>query len=443
MRFAAIVALFFILTAPPLWAADAEKIEQFTLKNGLEVIIAPNHRMPAVNHTLWLKIGGGDDPRGKSGLAHFHEHVMFLGTRHYKPGEYTQLISRLGGHQNAFTTQDATGYWVLIDIKHLPTVMKLEADRLGPLMPSDAAVIREREVIIEERRTRIENNPTALFDEQLSASLYLNHPYHWPTIGWLHEMAGLTRQDVIDFHQRYYHPGNAILILSGDITAAQARPLVERYYGRLPAIATPARQWNGEPPHLAPRRLEMHHALVKQPSWTRRYLAPSVAWGKTDHAMPLFLLAQLLGGGKTSRLYQSLVVEQKLASSISASYGGFVRGPAEFALTATPSPGTSPAQLEAAVDAELTKLLAGSITPDELTRAKTLLKAETIYTRDSLAGVGKLIGWIRMLGLPLSFYTDFTAQVDRITAEQIMQAARAVLLIDQSVTGVLLPKEKP
>ncbi len=428
------------LAVSPSLAAPA--IESFTLDNGMEVIVIPNHRIPAVSHMMWYKIGAGDDPAGKSGLAHYHEHMMFQGTPHYKAGEYAGIIARNGGQQNAFTGHDATSYYVNIAKEKLPLAMELEADRMRGLTSGKKEADTEKQVIIEERRARIENNPGALLAEQMNAALFRHHPYHIPVIGWMHEMEGLTREDVLAFHRTWYHPNNAMLIVSGDITAAELKPLAQKYYGGLKKTPVPARRWNAEPPQLAARRIVMRHANVKQPSWTRDYMAPSLGTGAKEQALPLFVLSQLLGSGKSSRLYQSLVVEQKLASAVDTDYSGFSLGPAQFEISVVPEQGADLDALEKAVDVEIAKALKDGFTEIEMKRAKTLLKAESIYARDGLSGMAQLMGWLRVIGLDKDYFTRWPELVEAVTAEQVTQAARAALKPEQSVTGLLLPDAK-
>lgn len=432
----AFLAVFF---ASPLYAAEPA-IEDFTLANGLEVIVIPNHRVPAINHTIWYKIGAGDDPSGKSGLAHYHEHAMFLGTEKYKSGEYSNIIARNGGEQNAFTGYDATAYFINISKQNLPLAMEMEADRMNGLTASDSDMEKEKQVIIEERRMRIDNNPDALLSEQVNAALFRNHPYHWPTIGWQHEMNGLTKQDVMDFHKKWYHPNNAILIVSGDVTKDEVKPLAEKYYGGIPRADVPLRIWNDEPPQRAERRITMHHAQVTQPELSRTYATSSLGYGKKEEAVPLFILAQVLGGGKTSRLYHELVSKQKLASGVNVDYNGFSRGPAEFSIELIPEQGVDSAKLEAALDKELENFLKTGLTEEELTRAKTLLKAETIFARDGLSGIGNIMGWIRMIGLAPDYFTNWPKLVDSISAQAVLDAAKDTLKREQCVTSLLLPE---
>lgn len=427
----------------PVSAAQAAEpiVDSFTLENGMEVIVIENHRVPAVNHALWFRVGSADDPPLYSGLVHFHEHMMFQGSANFKRGEYADIIARLGGRQNAFTGYDATAYYVTVGKEHLPRIMELEADRLRGLTPTDKDALNEKNVIIEERRQRIENNPSALFAEQLNAALYLNHPYRLPVIGWKHEMEGLTKDMVLALHTQHYHPGNAILIVSGDITAAELKPLAQKYYGAIAAGPTIARVWAKEPPQLAARRLTMTHKDVKQPEWVRLYLAPGAGEeGGAQKLAALSLLEQILGGGKTSRLYQSLVMEQQLAASVGADYNGFVVGPGEFRLEGVPAPGVSVEKLEAAINGVVAQLIAKGIGAEELKRAKTLLKADTIYAREGLQSMGYVMGWLRSAGLSTRFYSEWPDMIERISAADIRQAAKELFDIKRSVTGTLLPE---
>lgn len=431
-----------LAVASPATAATSPTVESFTLSNGLEVIVIPNHRVPAVSHMIWYRIGAADDPSGKSGLAHYHEHMMFEGSPAHKAGEYADIIARHGGQQNAFTGHDATSYYVNIAKEELPLIMELEADRMRGLKSTDEGAAKEKQVIIEERRMRIENDPEALLVEQMSSALWRNHPYHWPVIGWMNEMDGLTKDDVQKFHQTYYHPNNALLVVSGDITAAELKPLAQRYYGNLVKAPIPPRHWNDEPPQNTARRLTMHHANVKQASFMRFYSASSLGYGNKTEALPLSVLAQVLGSGKTSRLYQSLVVDQKLASAIDTDYDGFSIGPGTFEISIVPEKDVTLDAIEKALDKELEAAKAEGVNDKDMVRARTLLKSESIYARDGLSSMARIMGWVRMLGLDKDYFLRWPEMIDAVTAKQVNDALRDTLVIEHSVTGYLLPEEK-
>lgn len=428
------LACLFCLAAP---AFAAPVYETFTLKNGMEVVVVNNPRLPIVSHMLWFKIGAADDPPGKSGLAHYVEHMMFQGTPTVPAGEYAKKIAGLGGVQNAFTSHDYTAFYVNIAKEHLPDVMTLEADRMQHLSPPPDDFKREREVIIEERRARTDNQPEAQLREQMSAALFLNHPYGIPVIGWLHEMRGLAWADIKPFHDMFYQPNNAILVVAGDVTAAEIKPLAEKYYGPIPPTILPPRVWKAEPPAIAARRVILRHANVRQPVLMRDYIAPSLNDGDGAQVMPLYVLAQMLGGGETSALYQSLVVKQKLAVRVGADYDGIARGPAEFSLHAVPADGVSVSQLEAAMDAEIKKFLAAPPAEGDITRAKTRLKSEVIYARDGVQNMASIFGMLRATNAPASLFETWPAQIDAVTAAQVQAAGRAVLTPEHSVTGWL------
>ena len=311
-------------------AAQRFNAESFTLGTGLQVIVLPNHRVPAVTQMLWYKTGAADDPRGKSGIAHFLEHLMFKGTRANPGAAFSALIAQNGGRDNAFTTEDYTVFHETVAKDRLDLAMRLEADRMTGLVLDDAAVLPERDVILEERRMRIDNDPSALLREQLIAGLYLNASYHNPTIAWEHEMRGLGTADALAFYRDWYAPNNATLIVAGDVETAEVRVLAERHFGPLAARSVPPRLRLEEPPHYAAIRLEMKSPRAAQPSWRRFYLAPSYRAGATQHVFALQILAEILAGSADSRLHKALVLDKKLALSVGAGYSPSARGLAEF-----------------------------------------------------------------------------------------------------------------
>lgn len=423
------------------WASEPVKVDTFDLENGLKVVVIPNHRVPAVSHMLWLRIGSADEERGQSGLAHYLEHMMFKGTDRLKVGEYSQVVAKHGGDHNAFTSYDYTGYYVNIAKEHLPLVMDLEANRLVNLKVDDAEFLKEREVIIEERSMRTDNQPAALLREQMMAALFLNHPYHTPVIGWRHEMQALNREQVFAMYHRFYHPNNAVLVVAGDITAEELRPLAEKYYGKLPRGEKLERNWTQEPKPAAERRLVLRDDKVMQPDFRRYYLAPSFVEGKTEQAIPLTLLAQVLGGSHTSRLHQELVVKRKIATQAGAYYNGLDRGASVFSIFATPAEYEELATVEAAIDEILLQIQQEGISEEELTRAKTLEKANVIYARDGLQSLAYVIAQLYMVGLDEQFFNIWPQKIDAATASELKNAARAVLVPKRSVTGWLLPEE--
>jgi zinc protease len=410
-----------------------------TLPNGLQVVVIENHRAPVVTHMIWYRVGAADETPGKTGIAHFLEHLMFKGTKTMPPGAFSAEIARRGGNENAFTTQDYTAYFQSVAVEHLEEMMRLEADRMANLQLTDAVVLPERDVILEERRQRIDNNPGAQLGEMLRASLFLNHPYRLPTIGWENEMEQLTTADAIAWHTRWYVPNNAIVIISGDVTMDQVRPLAEKYYGAIPAGTVSPRLRPQEPAQFAPRRVTLESPRVQLSSWSRQYQAPSFHRGATEHAYALQVLAELLGGGTSSRLYRQLVVGQKVASSVGASYSPEDVDLATFDLYATALPGGDAAGLEAPVEAEVARLLKDGVTEEEVARTKKMLQAEAVKARDSLGGPARILGRALATGSSIADVEAWPERIGAVTVADVNAAAQAVFRLDYSVTGLLSP----
>ncbi|MSP52037.1 MAG: insulinase family protein [Alphaproteobacteria bacterium] len=422
-------------------AVDAATVVQFTLANGLDVVVIPDHRAAVVTHMLWYRVGGADDPPGKSGVAHALEHMMFKGTRRFGPGVFSASVARHGGSENAFTTPDVTAYHQTVASDRLEMVMEMEADRMRDLVLESAAFESERLVILEERRGRSESTPGGILREQVAAAQYLNHPYRLPVIGWAHEIRAITIDDLRKFYETYYWPNNALLVVAGDHTADSVRALAEKYYGALPRGPEIVRSRTQEPPQVAPRRLEYHDTRVGQPSVQRSYLAPSSTAGEKEHSLPLLLLSDILGGGGTSRLYRELVSEKKIATSAGASYSGASLDLTQFYVYVSPAQGTDLDTAEAAMDRVIAVIRENDVTDDELTRAKKNLLASTIYARDSVTGSARLYGRVLTQGRTITDIQEFSSRVSAVTADDVKRAAQHVFDLRRSVTGRLLKGE--
>jgi len=389
---------------------------------------------------VWYKTGAADDPRGKSGIAHFLEHLMFKGTRVNPGAAFSALIAKNGGRDNAFTTEDYTVFHETVAKDRLDLAMRLEADRMTGLVLDDAAVLPERDVILEERRMRIDNDPSALLREQLIGGLYLNASYHNPTIGWEHEMRGLGTADALAFYRDWYAPNNATLIVAGDVETAEVRVLAERHFGPLAARSVPPCLRLEEPPHYAAIRLEMKSPRAAQPSWRRFYLAPSYRAGATQHVFALQILAEILAGSADSRLHKALVLDKKLALSVGAGYSPSALGLAEFGVYATPKPGVAIADIEAAVEAELHRLLEHGVEAEEVAQAARRMQASAIYSQDSLSGPANIVGTALAIGRSLDEVAVWPDKLGAVTPAEVAAAARAVLVERNSATGILLPE---
>jgi zinc protease len=411
----------------------------FTLDNGLKVVVIENDRAPIVTHMVWYRVGAGDEPWGKSGIAHFLEHLMFKGTETVKPGEFSAIVGRIGGRENAFTTYDYTGYFQNVASDRLETVMRLEADRMVNLRLTEEQVRAEREVVLEERRMRTDNSPSAILYEQARAALFQNSPYGRPVIGWEHEIRSLTLEDALDFYRRYYAPNNAVLLVAGDVTAEQVHALAEKYYGPIPKRDVSLRNRPKEPPQHAARRVELRDPRVSEPRWSRSYIAPSYNAGAKQYAYALQILAEIMGGGPTSRLYRSLVVERPIATTVGAGYDGTAYGLGTFYFHASPRVGTDIAAVESAVQAEIDALLKDGVEADEVQRAIKRMQASAIFARDDFSTGARVIGAALMTGREVADIESWPERIAAVTVEEVNAAARLVLDERQSVTSLLLP----
>ncbi len=413
--------------------------ESFTLDNGMQVVVIENHRAPVVSHWVWYRVGSADSPPGKSGLAHFVEHLMFKGTEEIAPGDFSRTVARHGGQDNAMTSADFTAYFQNIARDRLEMVMEMEADRMANLRLQLPDVLAELDVILEERRSRVDNQPSALLGEQLNAAQYLNHPYRLPIIGWYHEIESYTKEDALAFYDEWYAPNNAILIVAGAVTADELRPLAERTYGAVSAREVPERSRLSEPPHILERRIELAHDRVEQPSLMRSYMAPSFATAEGGEAYALEVLAELFGSGGTSRLYRSLVVDQGIAASAGSFYRGTSLDQTTFRVHASPRPGGDLDALEAAMDAEIEKLLEDGVTAAEVARVQQRMIAEAVYARDSLTTAVRVFGGALTTGSTIEDVEAWPERIAAVTPEEVMEAARRVFDRTQSVTGRLVP----
>ncbi len=418
----------------------ASRVSAFKLANGLQVVVVPDHRAPVVTHYVWYRVGAADEPPGVSGIAHFLEHLMFKSTDKIASGEFSKIVSRLGGQDNAFTSHDVTAYFQRIAKDRLKTVMEMEADRMENLRLTENEVTTERAVILEERRSRTENNPSSILSEQMLASLYQNHPYRIPIIGWMHEMAKLSREDALAFYKRFYAPNNAIVVVAGDVTVDEVRKLTEAIYGPLkpnPAILPRVRPQ--EPPHRAPRRLELKDPRAGNLSVRRFYLAPAVPTAPEGDAEALYLLMKVVGHGSTSRLYQKLVAEEKVASGAGGWYSGSSLDSGTIGVHAVAAEGVGIDKVEAGIDRVLHEVREGGITADELERAKKAFIADFIYESDSQSQLARRYGEGLLLGLTIEQINNFPAAIAKVTADDVKRVAIKYLDIRHSVTGTLVP----
>lgn len=423
-----------------------------TLENGLQVIVVENHRAPVVTHMIWYRVGAADEPRGKSGIAHFLEHLMFKGHSYkglgtYKPGEFSKIVRSLGGEDNAFTSQDYTAYYQSIAKEQLEKMMTMEAARMHGLNVPTDDFASENKVILEERRQRTDNNPQAQLAEQMNTALFPNHPYGIPVIGWMHEIADLSWADAKGFYDLYYAPNNAILIVSGDVNAPDVFEMAKRTYGIIPRVDTPERLRTISPPFVADTQITLSHPNVQEPVFKRIYRVPSYHENTTD-SLALQVLEEIMAGGSTSRLYKSLVIDKKYATNINLSYMSAAWDDATLSIAANPSSVDIIAPLKQAIDDDLRALIKDGITDQELSDAASRLQAEAIFARDSLSGPAMTIGYNMVTGSTLDDIEYWPQKISAVTKEQVQDVAKRFLNPDAPalippVTGILLPKAAP
>ncbi len=435
MRFAVVALLTSLAFAPRV--ASAAEVTSFDLDNGMQVVVVENRRAPVVVHMVWYKVGAADEPPGASGIAHFLEHLMFKATDELEAGELSETVNRNGGSDNAFTAQDYTGYFQRIASDRLELVMSMEASRMDGLRLVPEDIGTERDVVIEERNQRVENDPGALFSEQMRAAQYLNHPYSIPVIGWKHEAHSLTLEDANAFYEQHYGPNNAILVVAGDADPEEVRRLAEKHYGVIPPNPNVMeRDRVDEPPQLAERRLEYSDPRIGNDYVIRSYLAPERDPGAQEEAAALTLLAEVLGGSPTtSVLARKLQFESQQSVYASAWYSGQSLDETTFGLVNVPVPGVSLEDAEAALDTAIAEFIEEGVDPEKLERIKTQIRASEIYALDDPRALANRYGSGLTSGLTIADIEAWPDILQAVTEEDIIAAAQKVFDRRKAVTG--------
>ena len=427
-------------------AEDTWAPETFTLDNGMDVVVLPDHRAPVVTHMVWYKVGAVDEAEGKSGIAHLFEHVMFKDTDDLEDGEFASTVARLGGQHNAFTSWDYTAYYQRVAKQHLGKMMALEAERMTDLIideDPDGSFITERDVVKEERRQRVDNNPGVILREKVLAEFWEGHPYEITVIGRMDEVEALTPQDGIDFYNKFYSPENTILIVAGDVTGEEVRALADEHYGQIEpsGLVDGTRKWADVPVLTATQEIVHSDPKVRQPVWYRYYNGTSQKRDQ-DFSLALEVGLDVLGGGNTSLLYVALVEEQKLAVNVGtfAWTGLHDNGPA--LIYATPSPGVSMDELEAAVMAEMTALMETGFSDEDVARVRNSMAAAAIYARDSQENMANLFGGWLAIGGSIEDLMSYEDDVRGVTTEAALAAVRKTFSADNHhIEAQLLPAE--
>jgi zinc protease len=437
-RLMALTGALVLATAPLLAQTIEDQVTTFQLENGMDVVVIEDHRAPAVVHMVWYRAGSADEQPGVSGVAHFLEHLLFKGTEKLAPGEFSEIVKANGGTDNAFTSFDYTAYFQRVAADRLGLMMEMEADRMKNIQLDREDILTERDVIIEERNQRVENDPGSLFREQRMAAQYLNHPYGTPIIGWRHEMVNLDLDDALAYYRQFYSPNNAVLVVAGDVLPDDVLALAQEHYGPIPRNeALPERVRPSEPPQMAERRISFSDPRVAQPYVMRTYLAPERDSGDQRKAAALTLLSEVLGGSQTAVLPQKLQFEEKRAVYAGAFYSGLSLDDTTFGVVNVPAQGVTLEEAEADMDRVIAEFMETGVDPVQLDRIKFQLRAQQVYELDSSNSLANRYGAALTSGLTIEDVHEWPRILQSITPEEIIAAAQEVFDRDNAVTGFL------
>jgi len=434
MRIALPLLLIASLLAPSS-ARAADRVVAATLDNGLRVLLLEDQRSPIVSFQVWYRVGSRNEHRGLTGIAHFLEHLMFKGTPSHGPKQFARLVEQNGGQDNAFTSQDVTSYYVDIAADKLDLVIDLEADRMQNLLLDPKEITSEREVVIEERRTRTEDDPSGFLGEEVGSIAFKAHPYGAPIIGWMDDIKRVTPEEIRAFYKTYYVPNNAIVVAVGAFRAADALEKIKKRFGRIPRGKVPPPMLAVEPTQNGERRV----VVKKQAELPVVYMAWHVPNHTSDDAVALEVLSTILAGGRASRLYRDLVYQRQLALEAGGDNAYFSIDPNLFWFWATPMPGQTPEKLETELSAHMERLKTESVTDEELARAKNQIEAAFVYQEDSVHQRASLLARFELLG-GFALKDSFLAKVRAVTAADLARVARTWFAPDKKSVGVLLPK---
>jgi zinc protease len=438
-----ILIAFFLLVSLPAWSLEKEPISKsFFLDNGMQVIVIENHIVPAVTQMVVYKIGAAHEKKGKSGIAHVLEHMLFKSTDKLKSGEFSKIVAQYGGNDNAYTTKDFTAYHQSISKDKLELVMEMEADRMKNLNFTQEEFDKEIQVVLEERNMRIENSPRNVLIEKMQTALFENHPYGTQVIGLREDIENLSRPDAFNFYKKYYSPNNAILIVSGDITIDEIKPLAEKYYGTISKqeidktkvpTKLPTKYWS--------KTVKHSDSKVQGAEIIYYYEVPSLNTDKSEYGYPLVLLSHILGSGNTSILYQSLVIKQEIAAYSGANYDDISLGPSIFSIHIIPNQNISLERVEKLFDKEIKNLIEKGINKNDLERAKNELITAAIYARDGISPMANIYGTVVGTGISPEYINNWGDNLNSVSIEDINNAIELVFNESPKIIGKLLPKK--
>ena len=416
------------------------QVQEHVLANGMKILVKEDHRAPVVTSMVWYRAGSMDEVNGSTGVAHVLEHMMFKGTKEVGPGEFSRIIGRAGGRENAFTTKDSTAYHEQLHKTQLPLVLRLEADRMANLLLSEEQFAREIKVIMEERRLRTDDQPKALLYEVFNATGYQVHPYRTPVIGWMTDLESMRVEDARDWHRRWYAPNNATLVVVGDVSAADVFAEAERQFGPIPARPLPPRKPQTEPAQRGIKRLNVK-IPADQPYLVMGWHAPSLRDVNQDwEPYALEMLAAVLAGSDAARLEHELVRATRVAIAAGANYDSVNRGPAMFMVDATPAPGKTVQELEQALRDQIRAIVDQGVSEEELRRVKAQVHASLVFDLDSMFSQARQIGALDNAGLPFDSLDLLARKLTGVTAAQVQAVARKYLVDDNLTLAVLDPQ---
>jgi len=416
----------------------AERVHEKLLPNGLKVLLLEEHKAPVAVFQVWYRVGSRNEQLGKTGLAHMLEHLMFKGTEKVGPEEYSKIIQRNGGNDNAFTSDDGTTYFATMASDRLSVIIDLEADRLQHLSFDESQFEPEHQVVMEERRLRTDNNPVAALFELISSAAYTAHPYEWPTIGWMSDLKQVTRDDALAFYHTYYEPGNAFIVCVGDFSSAQLEAQIDAAFTPVPAGSSPPSVRAIEPVQQGERRVVLKRE-AELPFVALAYHVPNLS---SPDGPALEVLSAILGGGKSSRLHQHLVYDKRMARDVGTSYELTSVDPGLFMVYAQPLPGKPVAAIEKLLLAELTAVQTGSVSERELQKAKNALEASFVLGQDSLFYQALILGQYELAG-GWHQADSYLPNIRAITAEDLKRVANSYLAATNRTVATLEPLPIP
>lgn len=432
--------LFFLLCCLPGLALASDRVHEFHLDNGMKLLVKEDHRAPIVVSQVWYKVGGSYEHNGITGVSHVLEHMMFKGTEKYGPGEFSKVIARHGGRENAFTGRDYTAYFQTLEKSRLHVSFEMEADRMRNLTLPEAEFVKEIEVVKEERRMRTEDDPRALTYEQFNAVAYTNSPYKNPIIGWMNDLDNMSVADLRKWYERYYTPANATLVVVGDVEPREVHALANKYFGQLPAGAAPTSKPRIEAEPLGPRRITVR-APAKVPYIMLGYKVPVLHSVEEEwEAYALEVLAGVLSAGRSSRFRRELIRDTQIAADADAGYNMFSLHNEMFLVDGTPANGHTIDELEKALHAQIERIRNEPVTMAELDRIKAQVIAGDVYEKDSAFYQGMILGTLETVGLGWQKADEYLAKVKAVTPEQIQAVAKKYLVEDRLTVAVLDPQ---